>query len=799
MVKIEIDGQQVEARDGAMIIEAADELGLPIPRFCYHKKLSIAANCRMCLVEVEKARKPMPACATPVTEGMRIYTRSEVAKEAQKGVMEFLLINHPLDCPICDQGGECDLQDLALGYGKDASRFAEKKRVVADKNIGSLITTDMTRCIHCTRCVRFGEEIGGVKELGATGRGEHMSIGTYVEKSLSSELSGNIVDLCPVGALTSKPFRYSARSWELTQTDGVAPHDCVGSNISIESRRNQVMRVLPRENESINETWLSDRDRFSYVGIDTEDRLLDPMIKADGEWQKTDWNTALEHAVGKIKAVVERDGGDQLGALISPSATVEEAHLFQQIVRSLGSGNLDHRLRQNDFSGQDNESLAPTLGCDIESLDQLNAVLLVGSNIRKDQPILGHRIRKAALQGAEVSCVNPVDYDFHFPVKEKCITAPDVVAQELAAIAVALDKKVGKSSFKGLKNLAKSVKPEARHENIANSLKNAKNAAVLIGPTALQNSEYSKIRAFAEAIAQMSGATIGILSEGANASGAWLAGCVPHRGAAGSQASVSGLNAGDMLAQGLKSYLLFNVEPHLDSADSAAALAALNNAECVVSLSPYWSDALADVVDVYLPIGVFAETSGTFVNCEGAWQSFTGAVTPKGEARPGWKVLRVLGNLMGVRGFTYTSSDQVREELKTMVENGPEVAYQWSCPELKGKRDKSSQAQRIADTAIYAVDNIVRRAQPLQETQDGESQASVFVNEDVAKRHGLIGASHVAIKQGDQQVTLSLKLSARVPDGCVLVANGLEETAGLGSDGGYIELTAVELEAQPAA
>ncbi len=586
MVKIEIDGIKVDARDGAMLIEAADEAGIPIPRFCYHKKLSVAANCRMCLVEVEKAAKPLPACATPITDGMRVYTRSPKALDAQRGVMEFLLINHPLDCPICDQGGECDLQDLAMGYGASGSRFGEKKRVVKDKNLGPLISTDMTRCIHCTRCVRFGEEVAGIKELGATGRGEHMRIGTYIERAVSSEMSGNVIDLCPVGALTSKPFRYSARSWEMQETPAVAPHDCAGSNVLVQTRRGRVMRVLPRENEEINETWLSDRDRFAYEGLNSPDRLDAPRIKKDGQWQSVTWEVALEFAVQGLKNLVSRHGAGQLGALISPSATLEEMYLLQRLVRGMGSANIDHRLRQCDFSDQDIAPVYPSLGQPISNLEKVDCALLVGSNIRKDQPILGHRLRKAALAGAKISFINPVDYGVRFPVANKITTSPAGMERALAGVVKALLSISGASAPEGLHDLLAKITVDDAQTAIAKQLAAAKNGTLLLGLGAIHHPAFSTLRALAGVAAQLSGAKLGYLTMGSNTAGGWLAGALPHRDVGGKSLSY-GLNARSMVESKLKGYVLFGIEPEYDMADAVSALAAVKSAEFVVSLSSF--------------------------------------------------------------------------------------------------------------------------------------------------------------------------------------------------------------------
>ncbi len=786
MVKIEIDGRKIEAADGLMIIEAADDVGIPIPRFCYHKKLSVAANCRMCLVEVEKAAKPLPACATPITDGMKVYTRSKKAVAAQKGVMEFLLINHPLDCPICDQGGECDLQDLAMGYGSSHSQYGEQKRVVKDKNIGPLVATDMTRCIHCTRCVRFGQEIAGVRELGATGRGEHMQIGTYVAKAMTSELSGNIIDLCPVGALTSKPFRFHARGWEMDKISSIAPHDCVGSNIYIESLRSQVRRVTPQENESINETWISDRDRFSYEGINSQDRISVPMIKHGDDWVACDWQTALEFAVSGLKSVVDSKGAAQLGALTSASATTEEMYLLQKLVRGLGSANVDFRVQQQDFSDQTQMPLYPSLGLSISDIDTVKAALLIGSNVRMEQPIIGLRIRKAAMNGAKVMFVNPIDYDFTFKVHAKSIVAPTAMEDVLAAVAKALQE-AGATAPPGLDGLLASVEVTDAARQMAVALKASVKPAVLFGSYAETLPNAATLRALGQAIAIMSDATFGSLTTGANSAGGYLAGALPHRAAAGKGASF-GLNAQTMFKQGLAGYLLLGIEPESDVANPTAALTALNGADFVVTLSAYKNDAMLAYSDVILPVTPFTETSGTYVNVEGRWQSFQGAVKPLGESRPAWKVLRVLGNLFDVRGFEYLSSEEVRDELKALTSNIQSEPAEWLCP--SSLTDKSSALVRIADLATYATDATVRRAPALQATVHGNA-ATARISAGVASALGIGDAASVEISQGDERCVLPLTIDNRVADGVVWLPAGLPGVSGFGVNGAAISLKPV--------
>ncbi|HLD13611.1 MAG TPA: NADH-quinone oxidoreductase subunit NuoG, partial [Burkholderiales bacterium] len=605
---IEVDGKPMQARKGQMLIEVTDPAGVYIPRFCYHKKLSVAANCRMCLVEVEKAPKPLPACATPVMAGMKVFTRSEKARDAQQGTMEFLLINHPLDCPICDQGGECQLQDLSVGYGKDVSRYAEAKRIVPDKDIGPLISTDMTRCIHCTRCVRFGQEIAGVMEFGGVGRGEHMEIRTFLDRSVDSELSGNVIDLCPVGALTSKPFRFSARPWELASRPSVSPHDCVGANLNIQNRRGSVMRALPRENEAVNECWLADRDRFSYEAVNSDERLHVPMIRRDGQWQEVDWRTALDFTVAGLRRVVETHGASQFGALAAPSSTLEEFYLLQKLVRGLGSGNVDHRLRQVDFRDDAQAPAFPWLGQALVDLDRLQAVLLIGAHPRKDQPLINLRLRKSQFKGAAVMAVNPLDVEFNYRTGPKIVTDPAGMVPALAGIALALAGLQQADVPAELRPLVAGGRPTDTEQAIAEVLFRSENPAVLLGNFAATHPQAATLRALAELIADLCSAKLGHLPE-ANSVGAWIAGCVPHR------STPVGKHAHAMLREPLKGYLLLGVEPELDCLDAAAARTAMEAAEFVVMLTAFrpsiYKSGAVEYADVWLPLAPFTETAGT--------------------------------------------------------------------------------------------------------------------------------------------------------------------------------------------
>jgi NADH-quinone oxidoreductase subunit G len=790
LVNIEVDGRPLQGRKGAMIIEVADEAGIYIPRFCYHKKLSIAANCRMCMVEVEKAPKPLPACATPITEGMKVFTQSPVAIGAQKGTMEFLLINHPLDCPICDQGGECELQDLAMGYGDDVSRYNEGKRVVKDKDIGPLIATDMTRCIHCTRCVRFGEEIAGLRELGATGRGEFTQIGTYIEHTVTSEMSGNVIDLCPVGALTSKPFRYTARSWELVQHAGIAPHDAIGSNLYLHTRRGQVMRVVPRENEAINEVWLSDRDRFSYQGLNSPDRLTQPMIKEAGQWRGTDWETALQTVADGLRSVCADHGAEWIGGLVAPTATLEEMYLLGRLFDSLGCPNLDHRLRQLDFSDQDVAPVFPWLGQSIEALEQLDAVLVVGSNVSWEQPIAAHRLRKAALHGAQLMFINPLDFDFHFPVAAKMIMGPAGMVAALAGVAKALVARQKVTVPKQLQTLIEPVQIHSTHQAIAAALAEGQQTTVLLGSLAINQPYFSTLRALSSFIAEITGCQLGYLPEGANTAGAWMSGMLPHRELGGKEKTRPGLDAAVMLAEPLKAYVLLGIEPECDCADPAKAVETLRAANLVVSLTSFVNETMQEYADVLLPIAAFAETSGTFINAEGRWQSFTGAGRPPGEGRPAWKVLRVLGNLLGIERFDYLSSEEVRDELHEAV---GEITGDNT---LRGNGAlilpvEGADLIRIGDVPIYAVDPLVRRAEALQRTT-AAADGAIYISGAQAQALGLSEAGNAVAIQGKQRLSLPVIIDDKIPVGCARIPAGMQATAGLGSAFGALELTSNE-------
>ena len=699
MVEIELDGQKIEALEGSMIIQAADKAGTYIPHFCYHKKLSIAANCRMCLVDVEKMPKPMPACATPVSQGMIVRTKSDKAIKAQKSVMEFLLINHPLDCPICDQGGECQLQDLAVGYGGNGSRYEEEKRTVAVKDVGPLISMqEMTRCIHCTRCVRFGQEVAGIMELGMVHRGEHAEITTVVGDTVDSELSGNMIDICPVGALTSKPFRYSARTWELGRRKSISPHDSTGANLIVQVKANQVMRVVPLENEAVNECWIADRDRFSYEALNGPDRLTKPMLKQDGIWNEVDWQTALEYVANGLKQIKADHSASSIGALVSPHSTLEELYLTSALVRGLGSDNIDYRLRNAEFPAFEGVRY---LGTSIASLSTLQRVLIIGSNVRKDHPLFAQRIRQAARKGCAVSAINSVVYDWAMPVANSITVPAAQWAQVLAdvAAAIAADKGVPAPAAGNVTDAAKAV---------AKSLLAGERKAVLLGNAAAHHANASSLLALANWIGEHTGATVGYLTEAANTVGAQLVGAQPLK---------DGKNAAQMLAGGLRAAILLNTEPKFDSAGGVDI-----KADMVVTLSPF--KANMDCSDVLLPIAPFTETAGTFINAEGRIQSFHGVVKPLGETRPAWKVLRVLGNMLGVRGFDFESSQDVLT--KAVAVDTDILSSDRLCNATQAAVRLNTPAQEPVSVSIYQLDSIVRRAPALQLTVDAQANTKAI-------------------------------------------------------------------------
>jgi NADH-quinone oxidoreductase subunit G len=775
MVEIELDGKKVEVPPGSMVMDAANKLGTYIPHFCYHKKLSIAANCRMCLVEVEKAPKPLPACATPVSPGMIVRTHSDKAVQAQKSVMEFLLINHPLDCPICDQGGECQLQDLAVGYGKSNSRYAEEKRVVAPKEAGPLISMEeMARCIQCTRCVRFGQEVAGVMEFGMVGRGEHSEITTFVGKTVDSEVSGNMIDLCPVGALTSKPFRFSARPWELQRRKSISPHDSLGTNLIVQVKGGKVMRVLPLENEHINECWLSDKDRFSYEALDNADRLVNPMLKQDGKWIETDWQTALEYVAHGLRNIRHEHGAESIAAVGTGHSTVEELYLLQKTMRGFGIENVDFRLRQTDFAldGQ----VVPHLGMPIAELSTLSRVLVVGSFLRKDHPLAATRLRAAVKSGAKLSIIHGSHDDNLIPTTGRIVAAPSDWLAALSSIVVAVAAAKGIAAPAGFEGIdatdaAKAIAATLVVENAADLP-----GAILMGNAAAQHPQASKLHAAAQWIAEQTGAKFGYFVDAANTVGGYLV-------------NATSKNAANLFAQPKKAYVLLNAEPELDAANPQQAIRALAGAEMVVAMSAFKHGM--DYADVLLPISPFSETAGTFVNCEGRAQSFNGTVKPLGETRPAWKVLRVLGNLLGLSGFDYENSEAIRDEalgkgntdlsakLNNVAKLGLEAARFATGAEAK--------LERLADVPIYFADAIARRSEPLLRTADAQAPLAT-ISAKLAEVLGVQAGDLVKVQQGEGSATLVAAVDARLPANVLRVAAGHELTSSLGDMFGAISI-----------
>lgn len=790
MPEIEIDGQVTQFADGANIMEVAEQLGVYIPHFCYHKKLSIAASCRACLVQVAGANKPVPACATPATNGMKVFTHSPLAVQAQQGVMEFLLINHPLDCPICDQGGECQLQDLAVGYGKGASRFQEEKRVVVHKDPGPLISMqEMNRCIHCTRCVRFGQEIAGIMELGMVNRNMHAEITTFLGRSIDSELSGNMIDLCPVGALTSKPFRFAARNWELSRLPSISPHDSVGANLTVQTLGQRVMRVLPRENEAVNECWISDRDRFSYEGLNSPERLTRPQIRIDGELREVEWNVALDYVAHGLRDIRDNFGADQIAALGAPWSTVEELHLLQKVVRGLGSGNVDFRPRRSDFATKGVPAGARWLGMHIAELNELDAALVVGSFVRKDVPLFTHRLRQAATHNwGRISLISLGDDDPLMDLHQHIAVSPSQLPMALARVVKAAALQCRAPMPAGLE----AVVPDIESEEIAASLRVRGKCMIFLGRVAVQHPHAVQLHVLAQQLADITGARVGFIGDSGNGVGGYLSGALP-----------SARNARTMFTEPRRAYVLLNVEPELDCHNAQLAMQALRQAELRVVLSPFVSDTMREYADVLLPVAPFTETSGTFVNCEGRVQSFQGVVRPLGDARPAWKVLRVLGNLLDLPGFEFTSSEEVRDAVlppaslregrfATGLDNSIRLPIDPTA--LVPAKDVGGRVlERIADVPIYFADPLVRRAPALQKTRDAEPPSARMSAATLAEA-GLVAGAPVRLRQasahGVGEAVLTAVIDDGVPAGCVRVSTGHPGTAALGDMFGPISVEA---------
>ncbi len=784
LISVTIDGVELQAPRNAMIIEVADRAGIAIPRFCYHKHLSIAANCRMCMVEVEKVPKPLPACATPISDGMKIFTRSNLAIDAQKGTMEFLLINHPLDCPVCDQGGECELQDIAVGYGSDVSRFTEGKRVVRDKNIGPLVSTDMTRCIHCTRCVRFGSEIAGVRELGATGRGEFMEIGTYVEKSLSSELSGNVIDLCPVGALNAKPSRMRGRAWEMVEAKSISPHDALGSNLNIHVIRNQVIRVVPQENPEINETWLSDRDRFSYEAMYSDARLKQVMHKNNDAWNEQSWSEALKQFAKCLRAYSPED----IGILISPNQSNEEFYLTQKIARALDIKNIDHRVSQVDFRGQENDPLFPWLGQRVVDLEEQEVILIIGSDLRSEQPMLTHRVRKAAMRGAKVIVINPQRFDFHMDVAGYEVVRP----QDWLAVLMGLLSDFGAQSKQKLpaeleKQLGEANRAGA-YTQYAGWLLGHKKTCVLIGSLMQQHFDYSALRALAFWISKCTDSSFGYVPLASNAAGASLLGVLPHRGVMGVADPEPGMNYLEMVQSPRRVYILMGLEPEWDCALPGATVQALEQAELVISLSSFTSESMQKYCDWMLPMSCYAESQGTKVNLEGRWQSYSKVVQADAEVKDGWKILRMLGTELGLEGFDYYSVDDVRAEIGKQVDESVAFSNELnSLPAIELRSFDQESVFRVGSLPIYSTDSLVRHAPSLQEAME-KQDAVLWVHENDVAKFGLLEGKWVRVTQDGEKSILKCVVNNDLMPGTVCIMRGLPRSEKLGAVFSPVEL-----------
>ncbi|HEY9101305.1 NADH-quinone oxidoreductase subunit NuoG [Chitinimonas sp.] len=773
MLEIEIDGTKLTVPNGTTVIEAARSNGTHIPHFCYHKKLSIAANCRMCLVQVEKAPKPLPACATPVSDGMKVFTHSDMAVKAQKGVMEFLLINHPLDCPICDQGGECQLQDLAVGYGGSSSRYEEEKRVVANKDLGPLISTDMTRCIHCTRCVRFTEEVAGMQEIGMANRGEHSEIMSFIGMTVDSEISGNVIDLCPVGALTSKPFRYTARTWELSRRKSVSPHDGLGANLIVQVKGDRVMRVLPFENEPVNECWIADRDRFSYEALNSEQRLTKPMLKQGGQWIETDWQTALEYVGNGLKSITRDHGADSIAAIGTAHSTVEELFLLNKLSQGLNAGAASFGGRYADARLAASQQGATWLGQAIADVAQSKAALVIGSTLRKEQPLLAQRLRQGVKRGLKLSLINPMADELFVAPSAQLIVRPDQLVEGLAAVV----KAAAEIKQAAVPAAVAAVEVNAAARAIAQQLVDATanegdRATVLLGNLAAHHPRAAELATLANQLAAITGATLGWMSEAANTVGAQLL----------------GLTATDALAKPRKAVLLFNTEVEFDSHNPQAALATAKQAEMVVAFSAFKHGAV-DYADVLLPITPFSETAGSFINMDGRLQSFNGVVKPLGDSRPGWKVLRVLGNLLEIAGFDFDSAEAVRNAALPQGEAGIAAKLNNAVTEVAASlQAPATGLVRLGEVPIYQGDALVRRAPSLQKTRDAAAPV-VGLSAATAAQLGVAAGDNVKVQQGDASVTLPVAIDAGLSDGTVRVATAHPSTVALAAMFGPINVT----------
>jgi NADH-quinone oxidoreductase subunit G len=766
MVKIIIDDQELEASSGDMIIEVADDAGIYIPRFCYHKKLSIAANCRMCMVQIANSNKTIPACATPVVDGMQIYTKSKHAINSQRAVMEFLLINHPLDCPICDQGGECELQDLSVGYGKDTSIFNEVKRVVSDHDIGPLITTNMTRCIHCTRCIRFGKEIAGVQDFGLVNRGDKTEVRTYIGAAVKSNLSGNLIDICPVGALNSKPYAYQARSWELKNIASIAPHDCLGANIDIHTREKKIFRVVARENDNINETWISDRDRFSYLGVQHSERLKSPCFKRNGRWHKVSWQEAIEFVSKQLKSTIKNYGAEQLAGIISPSSTLEELFLFQNLIRGLGSNNVDHRIHEQDFTDQKYCPIVPTSNLSLDDLEKSDRLLIFAANIDVEQPLLTVKIRNAIRNGAEVYVINPIDHEFNFEVSSKVIISNSMLPNILSQlIELSLDDQA-------LTNLDSKSGSDSEIKTILQGLSTGSKLSFITGSYLYQHSNASLLRTLIEKFQSLWKAQVMNLIFGANGVGAWLSGCVPHRKEFGKTVNTPGLNVIDSFKSNLQTYCIYGIEPEVDCLFPGSVLNALNEASSVIVFSPYVTEAMRSYAGAILPISTFAEMSGCFINMFGNKQEINNAISPMYNSKPGQEVLLQLSEILQLPGLQSYELVNVGGKLDTVLDKmeAPNTSNR-NFDELTIS-DNSDELSLLFDWQINAIDPIVRRSYALQEVSK-IYDAQVYVSTNEAEKFSLADGDTIILQQGSNKINMLVGINHRLPRNTLYIPLGV--------------------------
>lgn len=767
-ITIRINGQEISCQPGENLIDVAEKHGTYIPRFCYHKKLSSPANCRMCLVDVEGAPKTLPACITPVRDGMVVDTLSDRTIKSQQAVLEFLLINHPLDCPVCDQGGECDLQDLSMAYAQNDSRFFEGKRAVVDEDLGPLIATHMTRCIQCTRCVRFGDEIAGIPELGVLDRSGKTRIGTYLERGLKSELSGNMIDVCPVGALTAKPSRFKGRSWTFNQFKAVSVHDCVGSNLYLHALEREygqddlLMRVLPRANEAVNEVWISDRDRFSFDALESKQRILKPMIKVKGQWQELSWAEALKKAVDTVRSFAAED----VGALISPTATTEECYLLQKMMRQWGIHHIDHRLREVDFQDQNDLPMYPHLSQNIADIENSDTVLLIGYHGQQDYPMLNHRVRKASLQGAQIYDLHALKQDYNFNVTASALLPPQDWAQYLQSLLEAIEGKKAPAAVKAC----------------AKQLLQGQHVSILCGASVLHHPQASLIRSLA---AQISAAIphghLGLLSDFANGAGAWIAGAVPHRGELG-RSTTEGKNTLAQIQSQLKCYWLHGIDAENDFNSASRMLEALDKSDAVIAVASYASPQMLKYATLLLPLASYAENEGSMVNIEGRWQTTSAAIAPPGKAKKGWQIYYRLGQEAGCDGFDSSADgEQIScESISAHLRSELPLRPAYDLPKIEMDNSEKPTLMRLAHWHALQNDPVVRRSHAMQACVDKDLFGSVALHSETAHTLNIAEGEMVRITQNRHALDTRVKITDRVAKGCCFMHHDMHHIDMLG-------------------